>query len=114
MGQTRIRQARSKANAIRVSDVVRHSPRATGAARQGRLPVPRVRAIRHAVVSVLHAQAGRASGQHPLSAAQFVRTLVTAKHNFSWRASAVLRLSLVLAALALGLALSPHAEAANG
>ena len=53
---------------LRVPDALRHPPRPADGAHRRRLPVPRVRAVRHRVVPVLHAAAGRAPGQRRLRA----------------------------------------------
>src|SRR5947207_12170786 len=115
MGQARIRQTQPESKPVRISNAVRHPSRAAGTTCEGRVSVPRVRALRHAMVSVFDAAAGRAAGQRPLSVAQSVRTLVEPKSVLRRRPVALaVRASLLLVALALGLSLSPRAEAANG
>ena len=57
------RRAADRPLAIRVSDAIRHPPRPAGAARARRISNARLRAVRHAVVSVSHAPPGGASGE---------------------------------------------------
>src|SRR5438105_6022666 len=98
MGDRRKQPARHWQGAVRVSDAVRHTPRAAGTACARGLSLPRLCTLWQAMVSVFYAAARRAAGQCDLSGAQPLRALM---HR---AAVSRLRAAVLLCVIALCLA----------